>query len=50
LRSAVVAEPRVGVRSLPKLDKRFVEYLLEFSGRIIEVLQRAAFQRLADKS
>jgi hypothetical protein len=37
-----------------EIDKRFVEYLLELSdgvtGRIIEVLRRAAFQGLADKS
>jgi AAA+ superfamily predicted ATPase len=36
------------------IDKRFVEYLLELSngvtGRIIEVLRRAAFQAIADKS
>lgn len=37
-----------------EIDKRFVEYLLELSdcvtGRIIEVLRRAAFQGIADKS
>jgi hypothetical protein len=37
-----------------EIDKRFVEYLLELSdgvtGRIIEILRRAAFQGLADKS
>jgi hypothetical protein len=37
-----------------KLISRFVEYLLELSngvtGRIIEVLRRAAFQAIADKS
>ena len=37
-----------------EIDKRFVEYLLELSdgvtGRIIEVLRRAAFQAIADKS
>jgi AAA+ superfamily predicted ATPase len=37
-----------------EIAKRFVEYLLELSdgvtGRIIEVLQRAAFQAIADKS
>jgi len=37
-----------------EIDKRFVEYLLELSdgvtGRIIEVLRRAAFQANADKS
>ena len=37
-----------------EIDKRFVEYLLELSvgvtGRIIEILLRAAFQGLADKS
>ncbi len=37
-----------------EIDKRFVEYLLELSdgvtGRIIEVLRRAAFQAIADKT
>ncbi len=37
-----------------EIDKRFVEYLLELpdgvTGRIIEVLRRAAFQAIADKS
>ena len=37
-----------------EIDKRFVEYLLELldgvTGRIIEVLRRAPFQGLADKS
>jgi AAA+ superfamily predicted ATPase len=37
-----------------EIDKRFVEYLLELSdgvtGSIIEVLRRAAFQAIADKS
>src|ERR1700694_4823383 len=37
-----------------EIDKRFVEYLLELSdgvtGRIIEVLRRAGFQAIADKS
>ena len=37
-----------------EIDKRFVEYLLELSdgvtGRIIELLRRAAFQAIADKS
>jgi hypothetical protein len=37
-----------------EIDKRFVEYLLELSdgvtGRIIEVLRRAAYQAIADKS
>jgi len=36
-----------------EIDKRFVEYLLELSdgvtGRIIEVLRRAALQAFADK-
>jgi hypothetical protein len=37
-----------------EIDKRFVEYLLELSdgvtGRIIEILRRAAFQAIADRS
>lgn len=37
-----------------EIDKRFVEYLLELSdgvtGRIIDVLRRAALQGIADKS
>jgi hypothetical protein len=37
-----------------EIDNRFVEYLLELSdgvtGRIIEVLRRAAFQAIADKT
>jgi len=41
-------------KAAAEIDKRFVEYLLELSdgvtGRIIEVLRRAAFQALADKS
>jgi hypothetical protein len=41
-------------RAFARRTKRFVEYLLELSdgvtGRIIEVLRRAAFQALADKS
>jgi hypothetical protein len=41
-------------KATAKIDKRFVEYLLELSdgvtGRIIEVLRRAAFQALVDKS
>jgi hypothetical protein len=40
-------------RAAVEVDKRFVEYLLELSdgvtGRIIEVLRRAAFQAIADK-
>jgi hypothetical protein len=41
-------------RSPAAIDKRFVEYLLELSegvtGRIIEVLRRAALQGIADKT
>jgi hypothetical protein len=41
-------------KATAEIDKRFVEYLLELSdgvtGRIIEVLRRAAFQALVDKS
>jgi replication-associated recombination protein RarA len=41
-------------RAVVEIDKRFVEYLLELSdgvtGRVIEVLRRAAYQGLADKS
>src|SRR5450631_2780461 len=41
-------------KAAEEIDKRFVEYLLALSdgvtGRIIEVLRRAAFQALADKS
>lgn len=36
------------------IDKRFVEYLLKLSdrvtGRVIEILRRAAFRAIADKS
>ncbi len=41
-------------RSSAAIDKRFVEYLLELSegvtGRIIDVLRRAALQGIADKT
>ena len=41
-------------KAAAKIDKRFVEYLLELSDGItrciIQVLRRAAFQGLADKS
>ncbi len=41
-------------KAVVEIDKRFVEYLLELSdgvtGRIIEVLRRAAYQAIADKS
>jgi AAA+ superfamily predicted ATPase len=41
-------------KSSTPIDRRFVEYLLELSGgvtgRIIEVLRRAAYQALTDKS
>jgi len=41
-------------KSALEIDKRFVKYLLELSdcatGRIIEVLRRAAFQGLAEKT
>jgi hypothetical protein len=41
-------------RASAAIDKRFVEYLLELSecvtGRIIEVLRRAALQGIADKA
>ena len=41
-------------KTTAEIDKRFIEYLLELSdgvtGRIIEVLRRAAFQAIADKS
>ena len=41
-------------KAAAEIDKRFVEYLLELSdgvtGRIIEVLRRAAFQAIAFKS
>jgi hypothetical protein len=44
----------VHVRSPAAIDKRFVEYLLELSegvtGRIIEVLRRAALEGIADKT
>ena len=40
--------------TLEEIDQRFVEYLLELSdgvtGRIIEVVRRAAYQAIADKS
>jgi Bacterial TniB protein len=39
-------------KAVVEIDKRFVEYLLELSdgatGRIIELLRRAAFQAIAD--
>jgi hypothetical protein len=41
-------------KAAAEIDERFVEYVLELSdgvtGRIIEVLRRASFQALVDKS
>jgi hypothetical protein len=41
-------------KAVLEIDKRFVEYLLELSdsvtGRIIDILRRAAYQGIADKS